>query len=128
MAKMMTGNVKHVDVVWACIIAALLAASLPLIQLFLGKEKSHYVPSGIAIALGMYLTPNWNIPRMIGALGQAVWLLQSPRSHTKYMVVAASGLILGEGILSIFTALLKASGVSPLSCIACPPNFCDGCD
>lgn len=144
----MTGNAKHVDVAWACIIAALLAGSLPLIQFFLGQDRAHYVPSGIAIALGMhlfhfvsfspllptltavgmYLTPNWNLPRVIGAVVQAVWLMQSPRSHMKYMVVFASGLILGEGILSIFTALLKTTGVPPLTCIACPPNFCDGCE
>lgn len=46
-------------------------------------------------------------------------------SHFRYMFIVASGFVLGEGILSIFTALLKnPGGVHPWSCGGCAPGLC----
>eukprot|EP01134_Creolimax_fragrantissima_P003054 CFRG3054T1 len=40
------------------------------------------------------------------------------------VIVVASGFVLGDGITSICTATLKSFGVQPLTCWACPPDFC----
>lgn len=65
------------------------------------------LPSGVGFAVGMYLTPNWTLPRLIGSVEQ-IWLLLSPGSHAAFMMVTASGLVLGEGCASVITAVLHA--------------------
>mmetsp|Transcript_39455 Transcript_39455/g.156680 ORF Transcript_39455/g.156680 Transcript_39455/m.156680 type:complete len:201 (+) Transcript_39455:733-1335(+) len=98
-------------------------------------RKAHLIPSGVALAIGMYLPPYWTIPRVIGGLVVYYWKLQSPRSHASYAVVVASGFIVGEGVLSIATAALHAMGVPPLSCWGCSKelidlgvSLCTGCE
>lgn len=47
--------------------------------------------------------------------------------HSTTVIIVASGFVLGDGIMSIATAALKAFNVSPFSCIGCPVGFCQGC-
>ena len=54
--------------------------------------------------------------RVLDALCFAVqwlWLRRSRESHDRLMIQAASGFVLGEGILSAFTAGLVAAGLGP---------------
>ena len=66
------------------------------------------LPSGIGFGVGMYVSPQWTLPRVIGSIVEQTWLVANPRSHANLMVVIASGLVLGEGTASIVTACLKA--------------------
>jgi hypothetical protein len=66
------------------------------------------LPSGVGFAVGMYLTANWTLPRVIGSIVDQLWLLLSPGSHAAFMMVTASGLVLGEGCASVVTAVLHA--------------------
>eukprot|EP00879_Flechtneria_rotunda_P016698 GHRR01017474.1.p3 GENE.GHRR01017474.1~~GHRR01017474.1.p3 ORF type:complete len:261 (+),score=98.10 GHRR01017474.1:3219-4001(+) len=66
------------------------------------------LPSGVGFAVGMYLTPNWTVPRLIGSIAEQLWLLLNPASHAAYMMVTASGLVLGEGCASVVTAVVHA--------------------
>ena len=67
------------------------------------------LPSGIGVAVGMYVSPKWTIPRVIGSLAEQAWFRYSPGSHKRLMVIVASGLVLGEGTASIATALIRAA-------------------
>jgi hypothetical protein len=66
------------------------------------------LPSGVGFAVGMYLTANWTLPRVVGSIVDQLWLLLSPGSHAAFMMVTASGLVLGEGCASVVTAVLHA--------------------
>ena len=114
-----------------CAAAAALAAMLPLISYLInaGPESESsldidpslhlthcnvrrlvlkLLPSGIGFAVGMYVSPKYTIPRVIGSLIEQGWLRSHPNSHAGLMVVVASGLVLGEGTASILTAVLTA--------------------
>lgn len=67
------------------------------------------LPSGVGFAVGMYLTPNWTVPRVVGSIVDQVWLVLNPGSHAAFMMVTASGLVLGEGCASIVTAVVHAA-------------------
>ncbi|KAF6262322.1 OPT superfamily oligopeptide transporter [Scenedesmus sp. NREL 46B-D3] len=67
------------------------------------------LPSGVGFAVGMYLTANWTLPRVLGSVVDQLWLLFSPGSHAAFMMVTASGLVLGEGCASVVTAVLHAA-------------------
>ena len=87
----------------------------PCLRLGSGAEGAARVrealPSGVALAIGMYVTPNWTLPRVVGGLVNWVWKKAAPRHASRYMIILASGFVLGEGIISIVTAVLTSSGI-----------------
>ncbi|KAL6065382.1 Succinate dehydrogenase iron-sulfur subunit [Balamuthia mandrillaris] len=111
MAKAVSG--EHITlhgVIWCCAGMSVIAGMLPILAIVLRREHAQYLPSGIAFAVAMYVTPNWTMPRVVGAILHYCWARYRPRSHEKYMIVVASGLVLGEGVCSILVALLKTAG------------------
>ena len=59
-----------------------------------------WVPGGIAVAVGMYNTPSFTLARTIGGLINWYWRIYRKKEETP-VIVLASGLILGEGLISI---------------------------
>lgn len=72
-----------------------------------------YVPGGIAVAVGMYNTPSFTLARTAGGVLQWWWSRWKGRGETP-MIVLASGLILGEGLVSIVNLGLASAGVGHL--------------
>ena len=64
------------------------------------RKWQPYVPGGIAVAVGMYNTPSFTLARTIGGLVNWYWVRYRRREETP-VIVLASGLILGEGVVSI---------------------------
>jgi len=124
MARFVNGGQLAPNVEWFCVAGALFGIFLAVFpQVF--PHKSKYLPSGIAFAIAMYVTPNWTIPRVIGAVIHMIWRRKNPATHSEYMFIVASGFVLGEGITSILTALLKNPfNVAPWTCWGCAPGFC----
>lgn len=75
-----------------------------------GKWWQPYIPGGVAVAVGMYNTPNFTLARTVGGLLSWWWARRGGREEV--LIVLASGLILGEGVGSIGNLLL-ASGKVP---------------
>jgi uncharacterized oligopeptide transporter (OPT) family protein len=69
-----------------------------------------YVPGGIAVAVGMYNTPSFTLARTAGGLLAWWWTRWKGRVETP-MIVLASGLILGEGLVSIVNLGLASAQV-----------------
>lgn len=80
--------------------------------------KLIYLPSGVAVGIGIYNTPNFTLARFIGGVIAYFWMKYSKLGSTNQkrvnMVILSSGLVLGEGLLSGFTMLLTSLGVKPL--------------
>ena len=70
-----------------------------------GRSCVNYIPGGVAAAVGMYNTPDFTFARAIGGTLAWYWIQKKGRDETN-IVVLASGLILGEGLLSICNLLL----------------------
>ncbi|KKY17415.1 putative oligopeptide transporter [Phaeomoniella chlamydospora] len=77
------------------------------------KSLHPYIPGGIAVAVGMYNTPSFTLARTIGGLISLYWVKGKNRSET-VVIVLASGLILGEGVMSILGLGLASVGVPHL--------------
>lgn len=69
-----------------------------------------YLPSGVAVGIGIYNTPNFTLARFIGGLINYNWYNFSNRGKIG-MIIFSSGLVLGEGLFSGFTMLLTSLGV-----------------
>ncbi|KAK9902795.1 hypothetical protein WJX75_006292 [Coccomyxa subellipsoidea] len=136
MADLVNGGELPEHVVPFCIVAAVVAACLPLAAFFLQRASLRLqlegtqpqnvpqgrawrrklltaaevvLPSGVGVAVGLYVSPKWTIPRLIGSLAEQAWRRADSRSHKRMMVIVASGLVLGEGTASIVTASLRAA-------------------
>lgn len=73
----------------------------------------NWVPGGIAVAVGMYNVPSFTLARTVGGLVNWYWRIYRKREDTP-VIVLASGLILGEGVVSIVNLGLASLGVPHL--------------
>lgn len=72
-----------------------------------------WVPGGIAVAVGMYNTPSFTLARTVGGLISLWWISWKGKGETA-VIVLASGLILGEGVVSIVNLILASAAVPHL--------------
>lgn len=110
-----------------CVVGGFMAGLIPIIEK-MRPQLAHYLPSAVAFAIGMYLKPSWTIPRFVGSVIQVTWKHYWPSSHSSNMIIVASGLVLGEGVLSIVSATMASLDVPLLSCIGCNDVLCSGCN
>lgn len=72
-----------------------------------------YIPSGVAVGVGIYNSPSFTIARFLGGLISHFWLTRYKGdldAKTK-LIVFSSGLVLGEGIMSIVTMIFTSLDV-----------------
>ena len=72
-----------------------------------------WIPGGIAVAVGMYNTPSFTLARTAGGVIAWYWVTWKGRRETS-VIVLASGLILGEGVVSIVNLVLASLSVPHL--------------
>lgn len=75
------------------------------------KEKGYwwlkYIPSGTAVGIGIYNTPNFTLARFVGGLGAYLYSKRCKGTICNtILIIFCSGLILGEGCFSVVNMLL----------------------
>lgn len=90
---------------------AALGSTLAIGEVACPARVAELIPSGMSIGVGMYLTPDFTLPRVVGAVVELTWRRTLPASHGRAMLVVASGFVLGEGIWSIVALALKVAHV-----------------
>ena len=93
------------------------------------------IPSGIAFAIGMYNLPNFTLARFVGGVVSLWWDWHCKKyaghPSAKYaklgrvfLIIIASGFVLGEGTFSIVNLILKTAKVHSASCVGCYAGAC----
>jgi len=119
-ARLVTGKGLP-EMAWQfAVVAGLVFVCSTGLRIWLGSSGSEglrrlqaVVPGGIAFAVGMYNTPSFTLARSVGGIVSWWWVSWKGRSETR-VIVLASGLILGEGVVSIVTLLLASLRVPHL--------------
>ncbi|GAB7358882.1 hypothetical protein MBLNU230_g4105t1 [Neophaeotheca triangularis] len=115
-ARLVTGEGLPPKVPPFAAAAAVFWAVLTAIRIY-GHAKeagwTSYVPGGIAVAVGMYNTPSFTLARTAGGLIAWYWTRWRGKGETP-IIVLASGLILGEGLVSIVKLGLASAKVPHL--------------
>ncbi|RSH95296.1 hypothetical protein EHS25_000383 [Saitozyma podzolica] len=96
-----------------------------------GRDKwIRYIPSGIAFAVGFLNSPSFSIARLIGGYIAYRTAKSTRTGETPLLaIVAASGFVLGEGVVSIVTLGLTSAGYGAVSCFGCGlggGGYCSG--
>ncbi|KDR76294.1 hypothetical protein GALMADRAFT_473281 [Galerina marginata CBS 339.88] len=87
-----------------------------------------WIPSGVAFAIGFLNTPSFSIARLIGGIMEHTYRKYFAKDGGDIrLIVIASGFVLGEGVVSIVTLILRIFGVGVASCIGCGHGLCGGC-
>ena len=84
---------------WALGAGCIFAVTTAVRIMGLGMAWQGFVPGGIAVAVGMYNEPSFTLARTCGGLINWWWARWGGEEGT--VIVVASGLILGEGVVSI---------------------------
>lgn len=105
---------------------------LSAIKTYTGRKQhwfSKWIPSGIAFAIGFLNTPSFSIARLIGGVMEYLYHKKyaGAGGHDIRLVVIASGFVLGEGVVSIVSLILRTFGVGVISCFGCGHGLCGGC-
>jgi len=87
-----------------------------------------WIPSGVAFAIGFLNTPSFSIARLIGGFMEFIFRRYFAKDGGDIrLIIVASGFVLGEGVVSIITLVLRTFGVGVASCIGCGHGLCAGC-
>ncbi|ODV89163.1 hypothetical protein CANCADRAFT_58164 [Tortispora caseinolytica NRRL Y-17796] len=122
-ARLVSGSDLPDHALTASIVAAFIGAGLALGKLYLERRHSKYAflwPSGVAIGVGMYNVPSFTLARFAGGLFVVLYTAYKNRKdlykegENVGLVITASGLILGEGVLSIMVMILTSLNVPHL--------------
>lgn len=82
----------------------------------------------MAFAIGFLNTPSFSMARLIGGVVECVFRTRFAKDENDIrLLLIASGFVLGEGIMTILTLILKILGVGPVTCFGCGHGFCGGC-
>ena len=73
------------------------------------SPKLRYLPSGVAVGIGIYNTPNFTLARFLGGVISYWWMKRSTRQVA--MIIFLSGLVLGEGVFSAVVLGLRSMGI-----------------
>lgn len=138
-ARLVMGRGLPPRAVEAALVAGLLWSGISVVKVWghaTGRKWTGYLPGGIAVAIGMfhaifastivssmgtdlhllqgmYNVPSFTLARAVGGLLAWYWVSIRKQSETP-LVLLASGLILGEGLLSILNLALASASVPHL--------------
>ncbi|KAH9930132.1 OPT oligopeptide transporter protein-domain-containing protein [Fomitopsis serialis] len=93
-----------------------------------GLPHAKWIPSGVAFAIGFLNTPSFSIARLIGGIVEHVYYTRVGRDKGGIkLIIIASGFVLGEGVVSIVSLVLRTWGIGVASCWGCGHGMCGGC-
>ncbi|EIW67040.1 hypothetical protein TREMEDRAFT_64906 [Tremella mesenterica DSM 1558] len=88
-----------------------------------------YLPSGIAFAVGFLNSPSFSLARLIGGYVSYRTSRNNGGETPLLAIVAASGFVLGEGVVSVVMLCMASAGLGPVSCFGCglgDGGYCSG--
>jgi OPT family oligopeptide transporter len=105
---------------------------LSAVKAFAGRRGSglvKYIPSGVAFAIGFLNTPSFSLARLVGGVLEYLYRrhVATKDGQDIRLIIIASGFVLGEGVISVITLVLRTFNVGVASCWGCGHGLCGGC-
>lgn len=98
----------------AAIIALAIGAAIPILRRFWKAGKA-YLPSGMAMGIAFIVQPFFSMTMCAGAMLFVLWQRKNAAFATALGFSLASGLIAGDGLTGVLTAVLKLLGFGALT-------------
>ncbi len=88
-----------------------LGIALPILRKLLPDSAKLFVPSALAMGIAFIVPAYYSVAMFLGALLYQGWLAVDRKGATALGFAVASGLIAGEGLMGVVTAILQLLGV-----------------
>ena len=98
----------------AALIGLCVGILVPLLRRFAPAVRPA-LPSGLALGIAFIIPPFYSLCFLIGAVALLIWKKRNAASAAALSFAVASGLIAGDGLTGILTALLELLGVPKLT-------------
>ncbi|KAK9368398.1 OPT oligopeptide transporter protein-domain-containing protein [Lipomyces kononenkoae] len=112
-SRLVTGAGLPPNAQYFALLFAIIFGAFSIIKALYGDRKwAVYIPSGVAVGVGIYNSPSFTLARFVGGL--AAWYLKSRSGHhseSVALVISASGLVLGEGLFSVVTMIMTSLNI-----------------
>jgi len=95
----------------AVVVGLVFGALLPVVRKLLPESARDYVPSALAMGIAFIVPAYYSVSMFIGAVIYQVWMRVDGPSARALGFSVASGLIAGEGLMGVVTAVLKLLGI-----------------
>ncbi|KAJ8103185.1 OPT oligopeptide transporter protein-domain-containing protein [Lipomyces tetrasporus] len=110
-SRLVTGAGLPPNAQYFALLFAIIFGAFSIIKALYGDRKwAVYIPSGVAVGVGIYNSPSFTLARFVGGL--AGWYLSSKTGYfhggSVALVISASGLVLGEGLFSVVTMIMTS--------------------
>jgi uncharacterized oligopeptide transporter (OPT) family protein len=90
---------------YAVLCGALFGMIIPILRKTI-KPLAPYMPSGLAFGIAFIVHAYFSIAMFVGSMLLVVWKAKWPASHKALVFAVASGLLAGEGVMNVVTALM----------------------
>ena len=97
---------------WGVLAGALFGILIPLLRLKVPSVRA-WLPSGLAFGIAFIIPAFYSMGFLVGAVAYYFWKRRSGQTAEALGFAVASGLIAGEGLMGIVTAVLKLAGAEP---------------
>jgi uncharacterized oligopeptide transporter (OPT) family protein len=98
---------KHAEI--AALAGLAFGALMPVLRRFAGPYGK-FVPSGLAFGIAFIVPAKYPVAMFLGSMILVAWRKLSPATCAALVFAVASGLIAGDGVTNVFTALLELIG------------------
>ncbi|KAK9362535.1 OPT oligopeptide transporter protein-domain-containing protein [Lipomyces starkeyi] len=109
-SRLVTGAGLPPNAQYFALLFAIIFGTFSIIKALYGNRKwAVYIPSGVAVGVGIYNSPSFTLARFVGGL--AAWYLSRKTGfhvESVALVISASGLVLGEGLFSVVTMIMTS--------------------
>jgi uncharacterized oligopeptide transporter (OPT) family protein len=109
-----------------CCAAFFLALIICLLKDVTPANVSRFIPMPMAMAVPFYVGAYFGVDMFIGIAILFAWEKLNREEADGYSVVVASGLICGDGVWSIPSAVLSILGINPPICMFFKPSSASG--
>jgi putative OPT family oligopeptide transporter len=94
---------------WAVVAGLIVGAVIPLLKK--AFDNPVWLPSGLAMGVAFIVPAYYSIAMFLGMVAYQVWMAADRKSATALGFAVASGLIAGEGLMGVGTAVLQVLGI-----------------
>uniref|UniRef100_A0A0A9DI72 Metal-nicotianamine transporter YSL6 n=1 Tax=Arundo donax TaxID=35708 RepID=A0A0A9DI72_ARUDO len=105
-----------------CCVTFFLALAISLLKDVIPTNVSRFIPIPIAMAVPFYVGAYFGIDMFIGTVILFAWQKMNLEEADSYAMAVVSGLICGDGIWSIPSAVLSILGIDPPICMSFKPS------
>lgn len=111
-ARLVSGKGLPPHLAIFALVFGIIFATISLVKNLIPKNHQYYkylvyLPSGVAVGVGIYNTPSFTLARFLGGL---VAYICQDRDKVS-MIITSSGLVLGEGLFSVVTMVFASLGL-----------------